>query len=209
MNFQTFVDAVTIVAVMSITISAVLQAARYEMDFFGGLVMAFACALGGGSLRDLLIGATPVFWIKDTSYPWMVFGTTLLTIVAMRFITVSKKILWDTLNIADAAGLALFGILGTAKALEYGVPASIAPIMGVMTGVVGGMIRDVLTPVTPVVMRGELYASAVIIGAALYVFIQTILPNVLAMSISMLVIFVIRVAAIHWKVNMPSLRLKS
>ncbi|WP_020394973.1 trimeric intracellular cation channel family protein [Thiolinea disciformis] len=135
-------------------------------------------------------------------------ATTFITLVAMRFFTVPQKHLGALLNIADAAGLALFGILGTSKTLEYGVPVSIAPIMGVVTGVVGGMIRDVLTPVTPMVMRGEFYASAVIIGAVLYVIIRAFLPEVLAMCIGMFTIFALRMAALYWQFKFPSLRIK-
>lgn len=203
MSFELFVQLFGALATMTCAISGVLQAARHRMDFFSALVLAMVCALGGGTLRDLMIGATPVFWLTDLSYLWIILSTTLVMIGLLRWIPAGRGIRGRALDIADAAGLALFAILGTHKALQYGIHAPAAVAMGVVTGIAGGMIRDVLTPVTPVVLRGEIYAIAAIIGAAGYTVLRPFLPEASAMLLGMVMVFALRLAAIVWQINVP------
>lgn len=208
MEFALFIQLFSMLATVTCAISGVLQAARQRMDFFGALVLAMVCALGGGTLRDLMIGATPVFWLTDLSYLWVILSTTLVMIVLLRWIPTGRGIRGRVLDIADAAGLALFAMLGTQKALQYGIAAPAAVAMGVVTGIAGGMIRDVLTPTTPVVLRGEIYAIAAIIGAIIYTVTRQFLPEVSAMLLGMAVVFVLRLAAILWRLNVPLLHLR-
>lgn len=189
MQFELFTQLLTVLATITLAASGVLQAARCRMDVFGALVLALVCALGGGTLRDVLMGATPVFWLTDLSYLWIILGTSLLMIVLVHKITPGKGIRERLLDIADAAGLALFAILGTQKALHYELVAPAAVVMGVVTGIAGGMIRDVLTPTTPFVMRGEIYAVAAILGAVIYTLMRLIAPEVTAMLLGMGAIF--------------------
>ncbi len=207
MNFELFLQVLTVLATVTLAISGVLQAARSEMDFFGALVLACVSALGGGTLRDLLIGATPVFWTTDLSYLFTILPTTLLAIILVERIPPGQGIRLRLLDVADAAGLALFAILGAEKTLQFGLSAPVAVVMGVITGVAGGMIRDVLTPVTPFVLRGgEVYAVAAIIGTIVYTLLRLYLHEVPAIVISMLVIFLIRLAAVQWKLRIPAVR---
>ncbi len=208
MQFEVFIQLLTILATITLAASGVLQAARYQMDFFGALVLAFVCALGGGTLRDVLMGATPVFWLTDLSYLWLILGTSLLMIALVHKITPDKGIRERLLDIADAAGLALFAILGTQKALHYELVAPAAVVMGVVTGIAGGMIRDVLTPTTPFVMRGEIYAVAAILGAITYTLMRLISPEVTAMLLGMAVIFLLRLMAIIWQLKVPMLKFR-
>lgn len=129
-------------------------------------------------------------------------------IVALRWIPTGRGIRGRVLDIADAAGLALFAMLGTQKALQHGITAPAAIAMGVVTGIAGGMIRDVLTPTTPVVLRGEIYAIAAIIGAIIYTVMRQFLPEVSAMLLGMAAVFVLRLAAILWRLNVPLLHLR-
>lgn len=206
MNLELFQQILTIVATVTLAFSGVLQAARYQMDFFGALVLAFVSAVGGGTLRDLLIGATPVFWAVDPSYIQIIIPTTILSILALHFYTPPSKLY--LVDVADAAGLALFAILGAQKALSYQLIEPVAVIMGVITGIAGGMIRDVLTPTTPFVMRSEMYALAAIIGVVAYTLVRSYIPETAAMVIGMLVIFSLRVAAIYWQIQVPIIKFK-
>lgn len=206
MSFELLFQTLTIFATITLAISGVLQAARCEMDFFGALVLACVCALGGGSLRDLLIGATPVFWTKDMSYLAAILPTTLLMIVAVHYIPSGKGIRLKILDIADAIGLALFAILGAAKTLQLGFDEPVAVVMGAITGIAGGMIRDILSQSVPIVMRGEVYASAAIIGIISYTFIRMVTTEIVAILIGMVIIIVIRILALEWGWNLPTLR---
>ncbi|TXH71954.1 MAG: trimeric intracellular cation channel family protein [Thiothrix sp.] len=206
MNLDLFQQILTVIATVTLAFSGVLQAARYQMDFFGALVLAFVGSVGGGTLRDLLIGATPVFWAVDPSYIQIIIPTTILSIIALRFYTPPPKLY--LVDIADAAGLALFAILGAQKALNYQLIEPVAVIMGVITGIAGGMIRDVLTPTTPFVMRSEMYASAAIIGVVAYTLGRSYLPETAAMVLGMGVIFSLRVAAIYWQIKVPIIKFR-
>ncbi|NAX35866.1 TRIC cation channel family protein, partial [Vibrio sp. V29_P1S30P107] len=146
-------------------ISGVLLAGRLKMDPFGVVVLASVTAIGGGTIRDMALGATPVFWITDTTYLWVVFITCLLTMLVVRR---PKRLSWWILPVCDAIGLAVFVGIGVEKALIYQDSALIAIIMGVITGCGGGIIRDVLAREIPMILRSEVYATACIIGGLVH-----------------------------------------
>ena len=206
MPFDLFLQILTLLATVTLAVSGVLQAARSEMDFFGALVLACVCALGGGSLRDLLIGSTPVFWTVDLSYIATILPTTVIAIIGVHYIPTGKGIRGNILDVADAIGLALFAILGAEKTLQLGFSEPVAVVMGVITGVAGGMIRDVLSQSVPVVMRGEVYASAAIIGTVIYTIVRSFIEEVPAILISMVIIVLIRLVTLHWNLNLPKIR---
>lgn len=207
-HFELFIQILNVIATVTLAISGVSQAARHQMDFFGALVLALVCALGGGTLRDVMIGATPVFWLTNLSYLWIIVTTTLVSIVLINFIPTGQGIRQRLLNIADAAGLALFAILGAQKALQHELTEPAAIAMGVVTGIAGGMIRDILTPTTPFVMRGEVYAVAAITGTIVYTLLRQIIPEVTAILSGMAVIFALRLAAIFWQLRVPTLKFR-
>jgi uncharacterized membrane protein YeiH len=131
-------------------ISGTLAAWRKQMDGFGVIVLATVTAIGGGTLRDLILDS-PVIWLSNNSYFLAIFVAAGLTILAVRNRLLIPK---NTLQVADAIGLAFFVIMGTQKALDHGTSGFVAIMMGTMSGVCGGMIRDVLCREIPMVFRG-------------------------------------------------------
>jgi len=186
------------VAVFAIT--GALAAGKKKMDLFGVVVLALATALGGGTLRDVILGAYPVFWIADPTYIFLCTATAVSTFVTARFLKPPDK----ALKFADAFGLAIFTVIGTKKAIFLGVPDSIAVIMGVMTGVAGGIIRDVLSGEIPLVLKAEIYATASLCGAVTFAVLIRHFPFVpLPAPAAITVILALRMAAIHWKLSLP------
>lgn len=192
-------------AVAVCAISGVLAAEGKRMDLFGALVLALVAAVGGGTLRDLCLGVLPVFWIQTPEYVTTALIAAVATFVLARFITMPNR----ALLIADAFGLALFGIVGTERALAHGSPGFIAILLGVVTGVAGGILRDVLRSEVPWVFRKEvdLYATAVFFGALVYVLLKHWLPpSESHRYIGMSVILVLRLAAMRWSLRLPDFR---
>jgi uncharacterized membrane protein YeiH len=187
-------------AVAVCAITGALEAGRRQMDLFGASVVAFATAVGGGTLRDLLLGLFPVFWIEE---PYFLYGA-LVSVIATYLIARRTRISAGAFLIPDAAGVALFTIIGEQKALAFHSGVPIAVVMGVVTGVFGGIIRDVLCNEVPVVFRGELYATAALSGALLFAFLERAGVNpAFSLSTSVLVIFLVRVAALRWRIGLP------
>jgi uncharacterized membrane protein YeiH len=150
-------------------ISGVLAAGRKHLDWFGVLVIATVTAIGGGTLRDLLIDRHPVFWMADTGYLWTILAATLLTLLVVRF----REIPLRALLAADALGLALFAVSGARIAESAGYGGIVVVILGTMTGVAGGVFRDMLLAEIPLLLRdGEIYATAAIAGIIVYLLLQ-------------------------------------
>ena len=188
------------VAVAAIT--GVLAARGKKVDLFGVIVLALVTAFGGGSLRDVLLGEVPVFWIRDSDFLITASVVALMVFVVARFREVPETVLL----VADAFALALFTTIGAKKALAFGVTPSIAVAMGVITGVVGGIIRDVLTGEIPLVFRREiyLYATASLSGAVVLVLLDRWLPQLqLSMLLASATTLILRLAAIRWKLGLP------
>lgn len=183
-------------------ISGVLLAGRLRMDPFGVLVLASVTAIGGGTIRDMMIGATPVFWIGDTSYIWVIILTSLATMLIVRR---PKRIPWYVLPVCDAIGLAAFVGIGVEKALTYQDSYLIAVMMGVLTGCGGGIIRDILAREIPMVLRSEVYATACIAGGVVHTSLLSLgLGTNNAMLGGIFVTLAIRLAAIRWHLSLPT-----
>jgi uncharacterized membrane protein YeiH len=146
-------------------LSGAMSGVRHRLDLFGVLVLSFAAGNAGGLTRDLLLGATPPPAISDWRYIGVSLAAGLLTFFCAPII----RRLRSSVLVLDAAGLALFAVSGTLKALAAGLHPVAAMLLGVLTGVGGGMLRDLLVSETPAVLRGELYASAALAGAAVVV----------------------------------------
>jgi uncharacterized membrane protein YeiH len=186
--------------------SGVLVAGRLRMDAIGVIVLAAVTAVGGGTIRDLLIGARPIFWIQDTTYLWVILGTAAF---GMWLARVPRRLPWYVLPVADAFGLALFVVIGAKKALLFGTSDMVAVVMGVITGVAGGLIRDVLAREIPMVLQKEIYATACIFGGVLYTISLSLqLAHIPAMLISMLGVLVVRIVAIFRHLSLPSFALR-
>jgi uncharacterized membrane protein YeiH len=161
--------ALDLLGVAVFAASGVLAAGRKNMDLLGVVVIAMVTALGGGTLRDLLLDHHPLAWIADVSYLWMSLAAAVLTIAWVRVQAPPNR----SLLVADALGLAFFAIAGTAIAEESGQSGIVAVLMGTMTGVAGGVLRDVLCAEVPVLLRsGRLYASAAIAGTVVYLVLE-------------------------------------
>ena len=186
-------------AVAMMAAAGVLEAGRKRFDLFGMVVVALAAALGGGSLRDVLLDR-PVFWVADQTYLIAALIAALLTFFLARIFALPARLFL----IPDAAGLALFTISGTKAALAWGAPWLVASFMGVITGVMGGILRDVLCNEEPLVFQGTLYATAAWTGALVFLGLMTggIDTGTAAMAGGVL-IFLLRVAAIRWGIALP------
>lgn len=146
-------------------LSGAMAAIKHRFDLFGVLVLAFAAGSVGGIIRDLLLGATPPPAISD----WRYIGVSLAAGLVTFFWFPIIDRLRSAVLVLDAAGLALFAVAGASKAMAAGLNPAAAMLLGVLTGVGGGMLRDILTAEVPVVLRGEVYASAALAGAAVVV----------------------------------------
>ncbi|MBW2622738.1 MAG: trimeric intracellular cation channel family protein [Deltaproteobacteria bacterium] len=183
-------------------VSGSLAAGRKRMDIFGVTVLALVTSLGGGTLRDLLLNSRPVFWINDQDYVLVATAMALITFIAVRRYTVPRVVLL----LSDAFGLAIFTVVGTMKALDTTGSGIIAVVMGVMTGVAGGMIRDVLSKEVPLILRKEIYATAALTGSLVCVLLYRLsIPESALVVVSVLVTLSIRLAAIHWQASLPVL----
>lgn len=183
-------------------VSGVLLAGRLKMDPFGVIVLGSVTAIGGGTIRDMALGATPVFWITDTTYLWVIFITCLLTMVLVRR---PKRLAWWVLPVCDAIGLAVFVGIGVEKALAYNASGMVAVIMGVITGCGGGIIRDVLAREVPMVLRSEVYATACIIGGIFHTMAVSMgYDHSTALIAGVISTLVIRLGAIRWHLSLPT-----
>ncbi|KLV07564.1 MULTISPECIES: TRIC cation channel family protein [Photobacterium] len=187
--------------------SGVLLAGRLRMDPFGVVVLASVTAIGGGTIRDMALGATPVFWITDTNYLWVIFITCLISMVAIRR---PRQMPWYILPVADAIGLAVFVAIGVEKALRFGATPMVAVIMGVITGCGGGVIRDVLAREIPMVLRTEVYATACILGGIVHTVALIMgVETALATLVGVITTLSIRLAAIRWHLSLPTFALRN
>jgi len=190
--------------VMIFALSGALMAGRYKLDPFGVVVLAAVTAIGGGTIRDVTLDTT-VFWVANPIYIVVIVVTALMTVLIIRR---PKRIPKRFLLIADAFGLALFAVLGAQKSLDLGVSAPVAIVMGTITGVAGGMIRDVLCNVIPLILRQEIYALAAMLGGCLFVLfdwlgwsenVATVCAIIGALTLSL--------AAIYWQVSLPAFQI--
>ncbi|MGP8307029.1 TRIC cation channel family protein [Vibrio sp. YIC-376] len=183
-------------------ISGVLLAGRLKMDPFGVIVLGSVTAIGGGTIRDMALGATPVFWITDTTYLWVIFITCLLTMIVVRR---PKRLAWWVLPVCDAIGLSVFVGIGVEKALAYNASGMVAVIMGVITGCGGGIIRDVLAREVPMVLRSEVYATACIIGGIFHTTAVAMgYDHSTALMACVSSTLIIRLGAIRWHLSLPT-----
>ena len=179
-----------------------LVAARKEMDLLGFLVLGTVTGVGGGTLRDLLLGLTPVFWITRPGY-LAICGAAALTafVLAPRFAP-RRALLWS-----DAMGLGAFSVLGTQVALSVGVHSAIAILMGMVTASFGGLVRDVLSGEVPLILRREIYASAALVGSVIYVLLDRLQMGTAAAALAAAAVTVtVRAVAFHKGLGLPRRR---
>ena len=194
-------DILQLIGAAVFAASGALAAGRKRMDLLGVVVIAMVTAIGGGTIRDLLLDRHPVFWFADPRHLIVSMVAALLTIAYARY----RPFPHHSLAIADALGLALFTIVGAQIAELQGVGGIVLVLMGTITGVAGGVIRDVLSAEVPLILKkGELYASAAVAGATLYLVLSAagVGPQI-AGPAGMATIAGLRLAAIFWGLHLP------
>ncbi|MCE7059001.1 trimeric intracellular cation channel family protein [Dyadobacter sp. CY343] len=169
-------------------------------DWFAALFTAFISSIGGGTLRDILLGSYPLVWISDITIIYAILAGVLATFIFFKFLLRLRK----TLFLFDTFGIALFTIVGTEKALHLGVKPEIAVIMGVFSATMGGVIRDVMTNEIPIIYRKEVYATACLAGACSYLIFNDLgMERNTAFISASLVIIVIRLLAVKFEWSIP------
>ena len=190
-------------AVAVCAITATLEAHRRELDLFGVVVIAIISGIGGGTVRDILLGRLPVYWVHDPIYVVVGMAAAMLTFFLGRKVAIPKNFFL----LPDAIGLALFTVIGTSVAMSLQVHWFIAALMGVITGVFGGVIRDILCNEVPLIFRTDIYATAALIGAFMLIALDSLgMAHNPALVAAMIVTVLIRLAAIRWHIHLPRLR---
>lgn len=196
---------ITLVAVIVSSASGVLKAGFKKYDLFGVIIIAVATGLGGGSLRDMLLDRE-VFWIRDQVFFIVSLGSAIVMFITARLIVLSPRFFL----IPDAAGLATFAVAGTLVSMMVGAPWLVASFMGVMTGTMGGIFRDILSNEPPVVFGSSLYATVSWGGSLLFIGLIYLQIDVTIASIfSGLSIFIARMVAIRFNISLPKFRFKT
>jgi uncharacterized membrane protein YeiH len=188
---------------VAFAISAVLSVAERRIDLFAAVVLGTITAVGGGTIRDIILGV-PVFWVTDLIYIWVSIASCVAAFVAYRLF--QHRFVGALVLYTDGFGAALFGVQATGKVWDLGFALPIAPvILGVITAIGGGLIRDVLAGRQTLLMSRELYAVPVLIGCILFTLILAYAPDYrfYGSIACILLIFAIRAAAIHWNLHVP------
>jgi uncharacterized membrane protein YeiH len=183
--------------------SGALVASRKQMDIFGFILLGTVTGIGGGTIRDLLIGIQPVFWVSQPAYLWVC-----IIVSSVVFFTAHipesryRVLLW-----VDAAGLAAYAVVGAEKALAAGTDALVAVTMGVVTAAFGGIVRDVLGGESPIILRKEIYVTAALAASLVFVVAMAIgIASVPASLAAVAVGFAVRGCALHWGWSLPAYR---
>lgn len=193
---------IEIVGIFAFAISGVLVALKKRMDLFGILIIAFATSVGGGTLRDLLIGVTPVSWMTNIVYTYMILGGSIFGIVFRS----KLNYLRTSLFLFDTIGIGLYTVVGLERGISAGLHPIICIAIGTITACFGGVVRDVLCNEIPVIFRKEIYASACILGGITYFALDlTPLKDHYVFMISGAVVILIRLLAVIFKITLPSL----
>ena len=197
-----FYLTIDILGTIAFAISGVLVAMDKKLDLFGVFIIAFVTAVGGGTLRDMLIGNTPVLWMQDSIYTFTILGAVIFAILFRERIRYLRK----SLFLFDTIGIGLYTMVG----IEKGLQADLIPIMcialGTITASFGGVIRDILCNEIPVIFRKEIYATACILGGGSYFLIRR-LPIIeeYAFVAAIIVVIGIRLLAVRFKIALPSI----
>ncbi|MEO8933508.1 MAG: trimeric intracellular cation channel family protein [Xanthomarina sp.] len=190
-----------IIGTVAFAISGVLVALNKRMDPFGILIIAFVTAVGGGTLRDVLIGDTPVSWMKNMTYTYVILGSTIFAVIFRNKIDYLRK----SLLLFDSIGIGLYTVVGIEKGISAGLNPIICISLGTMSACFGGVIRDILCNEIPVIFRKEIYATACIVGGFSYfLFLKLPISGDVAFAFAGSIVILIRLLAIRFKISLPS-----
>lgn len=191
---------IELLGTVAFTVSGAFSAMQKRLDVFGVLVIAFVTAIGGGTIRDVLIGYTPVTWMRNINDALIILGTALAAIFFKKYIKNFKTILF----LFDALGLGLFTIIGMQKGLDIGLNPVVCVMLGTITGCFGGVLRDVLLNNIPMIFRRkEIYATACIVGSVLYLGLMQFLDANIARLVAIVCICGIRILAVVYEWKLP------
>lgn len=198
MNLILFID---ILGTIAFAISGVLTALNKRLDPFGILIIAFATAVGGGTLRDVLIDA-PVAWMRNLTYVYVIVGSTIFAVIFRKRLGYIRK----SLFLFDTIGIALYTVVGVEKGIEAGFSPVICVALGTMTACFGGVLRDILCNEIPIIFRKEIYATACILGATAYFLMnETLIPEGFIVIIAGAIVIVVRLLAVYYNLSLPSI----
>ncbi len=194
--------ALELLGVYVFAISGALAVEDRDHNIFGAGFMGFITAIGGGSLRDILLGAYPLVWIGNVWFLYAIFAGIITTFIFYKTVLKLKR----TMFLFDSLGIAFFTVLGVEKALSLGFRVEIAAIMGMFSAVMGGVIRDTLTNEMPILFKKEIYASACLVGAVVYCTLDYWqVSRDVNLMISLSLIFSIRLLAVKYNLSLPSI----
>lgn len=200
---MTFLYPLELLGTFFFAISGALAIKDHHDDLFGAGFLGFVTAIGGGTLRDMMLGSYPLVWIGNIHFLYAIFAGVLVAYFFFKSLVRLKR----TFLIFDTLGISFFTILGVEKALSLGVRPEIAAIMGMFSAVMGGVIRDTLTNETPVLFRKEIYATACLAGAILYLLLFRFgVDRDINMVVSILMILVIRLLAVRFGLALPNFK---
>ncbi len=191
-----------ILGTIAFAISGVLVAINKKMDPFGILIIAFVTAIGGGTLRDILIGQTPVSWMKDMTFSYVILGSTLFAVIVRNKISYLRT----SLFLFDTIGIGLYTVVGIEKGIGAGLHPIICIALGTISACFGGVLRDILCNEIPVIFRKEIYATACIVGGIAY-FLLNMLPieGNFIFILAGLIVIIIRLLAVRFKIALPGI----
>lgn len=201
MTISFFID---ILGTLAFAISGVLTAMQKRMDLFGIFIIAFVTAVGGGTLRDVLLNGT-IVWMHNMTYVYVIFGTAIFAIIFRKKLNYLRK----SLFLFDTVGIALYTVVGVEKGIAADLHPIICVALGTMSACFGGVLRDILCNEIPIIFRKEIYATACILGGAGY-FLFTSLPlsNNLIVILSGTIVMIVRFLAVRFHLSLPSLYAK-
>ena len=194
-----------IIGTMAFAMSGALTAMNKKMDPFGVFIIAFVTAVGGGTLRDVLIGRTPVGWMLDLKYAYVIIAAVILSIIFRK----KFDRLRTSLFLFDTIGLGVFTLIGLEKGINIGLHPMICIALGTMTACFGGVIRDILCTEIPVIFRKEIYATICILGGTVFFLLRKLnLDNDVLYLTTSLVIILVRLMAVKYKWSLPTVENK-
>ena len=202
MDFYSLIieNIIIVCGTFSYAVSGSFAAMQKRLDAFGVIIVAFVTAVGGGTLRDLVIGDTPVFWIKEPYYTFVIIVGALLSMFFWKKVKRFKK----TLFLFDTLGLGFFTILGIQKGLSHHLDAGSCILLGTFTGCFGGIARDILLNNIPIIFRKEIYATACILGGVFYFALTALkIESSIAELLAISLIVLIRIVAVRKQLMLP------
>lgn len=194
-----YIYILDLIGTVVFAITGALAAKEHKMDVFGMFILAFVTGVGGGTLRDMMIGSTPVFWMKNPFYILMIVLGVILPIVFKKMSEWKKSILFF-----DAIGLGVFTVIGVEKGIDFGLHPVIAVALGAVTGCFGGLIRDILRNQIPAVLHKEIYATASLTGGIMFFVLNYLgFHSDLVAVLTAFIVFIIRVLALKYRWELP------